>query len=190
MLLRAYRPEDAPDLQRAADNPAVAKTLRPVFPHPYTLEDAKWWIDFSRRGCTWAITLGGHVIGNIGLLRDTRDWVLDRFTEAVGSETSPLVVYAELGYWLAEEHWGQGHMSEAVGLVLDFLRGHVRGRREGRAGQPALLARAMVSNPGSRRILEKAGFQCYREVPEAEEQHPVAKDPNLADCVDFVLPLA
>jgi RimJ/RimL family protein N-acetyltransferase len=48
-------------------------------------------------------------------------------------------------YWIARPHWGQGHASRALALVLD------------QAGRP-LLARVASDNLGSRRVLEKAGF--------------------------------
>ena len=43
--LRPWRLEDAKDLAKAADNPKIAANLRNVFPHPYTLKDANWFIN-------------------------------------------------------------------------------------------------------------------------------------------------
>ena len=42
--LRSWNLKDAPALAKAADNPHIAANLRNVFPHPYTLEDAQWFI--------------------------------------------------------------------------------------------------------------------------------------------------
>ena len=38
------REEDVTTLQLAADNKNVAKTLRGIFPQPYTLECARFWV--------------------------------------------------------------------------------------------------------------------------------------------------
>jgi RimJ/RimL family protein N-acetyltransferase len=57
----------------------------------------------------------------------------------------------EIGYWLGTPFWNQGYATEAVRALIDFSfteRGHA-----------ALQAGARVTNPASRRILEKCGFQ-------------------------------
>ena len=57
---------------------------------------------------------------------------------------------AELGYWLSEEYWRQGIMSEAVQIIcreafqtFDIIR---------------ISAEPFAYNAGSRGVLEKAGF--------------------------------
>ena len=44
-ILRKWQLEDARDLAEAADNPKIAGNLRNVFPNPYRLEDAEWFIN-------------------------------------------------------------------------------------------------------------------------------------------------
>ena len=53
---------------------------------------------------------------------------------------------AEVSYWIAREHWGQGIATGALRLFLEEI-----------AERP-LLARAAADNLGSRRVLEKCGF--------------------------------
>ncbi|KQM11036.1 hypothetical protein AOA80_10850, partial [Methanomassiliicoccales archaeon RumEn M1] len=58
---------------------------------------------------------------------------------------------AELGYWLAEEYWGRGIMTQAVRQICE----------EGFARWDSLLrvyAVAYAHNAASCRVLEKAGF--------------------------------
>jgi RimJ/RimL family protein N-acetyltransferase len=57
----------------------------------------------------------------------------------------------ELGYWLGVEHWGKGYATEALHAVIDYAFTDL--------GYPALSAAARVTNPLSRRVLEKCGFQ-------------------------------
>src|SRR6266545_933473 len=57
----------------------------------------------------------------------------------------------EIGYWLGVPHWGKGYATEAARAVIDHAFADL--------GCDTLLAGARVSNPASRRVLEKCGFQ-------------------------------
>ncbi len=57
----------------------------------------------------------------------------------------------EIGYWLGVPFWGQGYATEAVRAVIDHAFGDL--------GYDVLAGGARVSNPASRRVLEKCGFQ-------------------------------
>jgi RimJ/RimL family protein N-acetyltransferase len=99
------------------------------------MSDALKWItavnaDESKQ--TFLITLTGTPIGACGI--DLRDG------------PTP-----ELGYWLGVAHWGQGFATEAARAVIDHAFADLR--------HEALQAGARVSNPASRRVLEKCGFQ-------------------------------
>jgi RimJ/RimL family protein N-acetyltransferase len=52
-----------------------------------------------------------------------------------------------VGYWIGKEHWGRGIATAALVLYLDVDR------------HRPLLATVVEHNAGSRRVLEKAGFQ-------------------------------
>ena len=57
----------------------------------------------------------------------------------------------EIGYWLGVRYWGHGFATEAVRAVIDYAFGDL--------GHETLQAGARVSNPASRRVLEKCAFQ-------------------------------
>jgi RimJ/RimL family protein N-acetyltransferase len=57
----------------------------------------------------------------------------------------------ELGYWLGVPFWGNGYATEAARAVIDCAFCEL--------GHQALRSGARVSNPASRRVLEKCGFQ-------------------------------
>lgn len=137
--LRSWKKEDAKAVAKAADNPKIAANLRNVFPSPYTLNDAVQYIEdcICKEGkgqLTRAIEVDGEAAGSIGIF--------------VGSD-----IYeksAELGYWLSEDYWRQGIMSEAVRRIcreafaaFDIVR---------------IFAEPFAHNAGSRGVLEKAGF--------------------------------
>ena len=138
-VLRPWQLEDAGDVASAANDPKIAANLRNVFPTPYTLADAEWFVDdcVSKEGgrqITRGILIGGRAAGSIGVF--VKDDVYEKS--------------AELGYWLAEEHWGKGVMTAAVRQIcreaferFDIIR---------------IFAEPFADNLGSRRVLEKAGF--------------------------------
>ena len=57
----------------------------------------------------------------------------------------------EVGYWLGAPYWGRGFATEAVRAVIDHAFGELQ--------HETLQAGARVSNPASRRVLEKCAFQ-------------------------------
>lgn len=137
--LRKWRLSDAADLAAALNNKKILNNLRDGLPFPYTEQDARDYIAAMRSTeenstFAYAITQNDHAIGSIGAFRQSN---IHRQT-------------AELGYYLAEEYWGRGIMTEAIrqlcGIVFDttdILR---------------IYAEPFAYNTGSRRALEKAGF--------------------------------
>jgi RimJ/RimL family protein N-acetyltransferase len=57
---------------------------------------------------------------------------------------------AELGYWLGVAFWNRGYMTEAVRRVVAFAFAEL--------GLHRVQAHALVRNPGSWRVMEKAGM--------------------------------
>ena len=137
-ILRQWRREDAADLAKYANNEKIARNLRDVFPYPYTLEDAQEFIDACLEKDSFllfrAIEVDGRAAGSIALSR----------------EDGMYRPKDELGYWLAEEYWGRGIMTEAVRQICreGFSRWDIR----------RIYAEPYAHNSGSRRVLEKAGF--------------------------------
>lgn len=138
-ILRQWRSNDAENISIVANNVNIAKNLRNAFPHPYTIDDAKWYVNdcISKEGrnqITRAIDVDGKAVGSIGI-----------FAQKDVYEKS-----GELGYWLSEEYWRRGITSRAVVQIckeafssLDIVR---------------IYAEPFEQNLGSRAVLEKAGF--------------------------------
>src|ERR1700722_15104614 len=57
----------------------------------------------------------------------------------------------EVGYWLGVPYWGRGFATEAVRALIDHAFGDLE--------HETLISGARVTNPASRRVLEKCGFQ-------------------------------
>ena len=140
-VLRKWRLSDAKDLAKALNNEKILNNLRDGLPFPYTEQDAHEYISAmlsSDEASTfaYAVTINDRAIGSIGAFRQSN---IHRQT-------------AELGYYLAEEYWGLGIMTEAIRQVCDILFATTDILR--------IYAEPFTYNTGSRRALEKAGF-CY-----------------------------
>ncbi|WP_279112456.1 GNAT family N-acetyltransferase [Butyricimonas virosa] len=68
-----------------------------------------------------------------------------------GSEGDIERVTAEIGYWLGESYWGRGIMPRVVAAVTRYAFETF--------GYQKLYALVFDYNPGSMRVLEKAGYQ-------------------------------
>lgn len=137
--LRKFQASDAQDVAKYADNQKIAKWLRDIFPHPYTLADAEWYVNdcaanSETRQCLRAIVVDGEVVGSVGVY----------LQNDVGCKN------AELGYWLGEPFWGQGIATATVKELCAFVFHHYDVVR--------IYAEPFADNTGSRRVLEKAGF--------------------------------
>jgi RimJ/RimL family protein N-acetyltransferase len=134
LTLRRPTLADVKAIARLANDRRIAENTRRL-PHPYSQDHA---IEFVRgtagdpRGTVFLIENNFVPIGMVGI-----DW---RDQEA-----------PELGYWLGFEHWGHGFGTEAARAVIDFTFEEFDVEH--------LASGARVTNPSSRNILEKCGFQ-------------------------------
>ncbi|MBE9609129.1 GNAT family N-acetyltransferase [Chitinilyticum piscinae] len=71
---------------------------------------------------------------------------------------------ADVGYWIAREHWGQGFATEALRATADFAFQ--------RYELWQLTAHHLFDNPASGRVLAKAGFELtgFRRVEHGGQQ--------------------
>lgn len=137
--LRKWRLSDAKELAAALNNRHILNNLRDGLPFPYTEQDARDYIIAMLSAnendtFAYAITMEDRPIGSIGAFRQGN---IHRQT-------------AELGYYLAEEYWGQGVMSAAIRQLCDSVFQTTDILR--------IYAEPFSYNAGSRRALEKAGF--------------------------------
>jgi len=133
LTLRAPRLEDVKAIALIANDRRIAENTARI-PHPYGADDARGFIEAVNRGdgeVAFAIVLDGVLIGACGI--DPR-------------EGGP-----EIGYWLGAAYWGCGYATETVRALIDYAFGELE--------HEVLVAGARVSNPASRRVLEKCGFQ-------------------------------
>ena len=153
--VRPWRLDDAQSVASHANNRKIWLGVRDLFPHPYTIQDAHEFLQ-----------------------RATSEQPEMKFCiEIEGTAGGGIVVYpghdvyrhtATVGYWLGEQFWGRGIMTEVVTAVTDFCVDNFPLRR--------IFAEVFANNPASARVLEKAGFTF-----EGRLKNNVVKDGQVLD---------
>ncbi len=140
LLLRPGWVDDAPALAQAIANEKITRNLALV-PWPYDEGDARWFLEevHSKGGPEFLIfsreTSPPALVGGIGFHADPE--------HPAGAP--------ELGYWIAEEHWGKGYATEAAKAAVDLARDSLK--------IPALKSAYFTDNPASGQVLRKIGFR-------------------------------
>lgn len=143
LRLRPFKESDVDDIWPVVSNPEFPKMMSWA-----AHTDRTETLGFVRAvtqnlqqnaGVVWAIEHERRVIGSIGLdsmVFSHRAWRIDR---------------AELGFWLAQEHWNKGLMTEAaeaaVRCAFETIELH------------KVTVGCIAENIASRRVVEKLGFR-------------------------------
>lgn len=106
--------------------------------YPYTEEDAKKWLNFCKESeekkdnYLFAIEVDGEFIGGIGLHK--------------------LMEHSfDVGYWIAEKHWGKGYATEALKIITYLGLNELKIER--------IQAYVFEGNIASEKVLEKCGYE-------------------------------
>ncbi|HET7884683.1 MAG TPA: GNAT family N-acetyltransferase [Bradyrhizobium sp.] len=133
LTLRRPTLADVNAIARLAGDRRIAQNTR--LPHPYLQDHAVEFVRNVANSPREAVFLIEHNYKPIG---------------AVGASWREADA-PELGYWLGVDHWGQGFATEAARAVLDYTFEEF--------DIAFIRSFARVTNPASRNILEKCGFQ-------------------------------
>jgi RimJ/RimL family protein N-acetyltransferase len=134
LMLRAPAAADAKAIAHLANDRRIAENTRRL-PHPYDRSHAEQFL----------ASLAQHDHDRVFLIESDRAPI-----GMVGLDfTKPDT--PELGYWLGVPHWGKGFATEAARAIIDYAFEEFRVEQ--------LCSGARVTNPASRHILEKCGFQ-------------------------------
>ena len=138
--LRAWRDSDLQPLVTACQDPEISRWTR--VPFPYGPSDARNYLlqrhDALHAGASapFAVVRAedrDQLLGSISLMRFS--WKNAR---------------AEVGYWLARDARGQGHITRAVRLITNWGFVHL--------GLQRIDLVAATGNPASQRVAERCGF--------------------------------
>jgi len=140
LRLRAFAPADAAEVQRLAGDRRVADTTLNI-PYPYPDGAAETFIASQAEafaagtGATFAVT----------------DAATGALVGACGMNITPRLAHAEMGYWIAPDHWGHGYATEAARAVLGYAFGALALHR--------VYARHLTRNPSSGKVMRKLGMR-------------------------------
>lgn len=185
ILLRHWQDSDAETLFKYASDPDVGP--RAGWPPHKSVEESLEIIRtvFNKDTTTWAIVLKetgqpmeqreqsdacidsaesrerkteGHVIGAMGYGASCDCKLPTRDGEPI------------VGYWVAKPYWNKGYCTEALQLMLDYIRNNT--------SLTSLLCGHFVDNPASGRVMEKCGFvptggECYDETLYTGKGRPI-----------------
>ena len=138
--LRAWRDSDLQSLVVACQDPEISRWTR--VPYPYGASDARAYLlqrhDTLHAGTAAPFAIVSAVdrdrlLGSISLMRFS--WQHAR---------------AEVGYWLAKDARGHGHVTRAVRLITEWGFRHL--------GLERIDLLAATGNPASQRVAERCGF--------------------------------
>lgn len=139
-ILRPLRKADAPAISKHANDKDVYRNTL-LIPRPYTLKDANEWIlknlaRYKKKNKTdfvFAIEIDGEVGGAVGIHN-----IIEGHK-------------AELGYWLARKYWGNGIMTQAAKLAMEYAFEKFNLKR--------VYAFSFSWNKASMRVMQKAGMK-------------------------------
>ena len=155
-ILRPFQLTDKKALAKHANNKNISDNLRYRFPYPYTEEDAGWFINFVLKNnnpvTNFIIEINNEAAGSIAF------WA--------GEDVYRL--NAEIGYWLGEQHWGKGIMTNAIKTIVKYIFENFDIKR--------IYALPFATSVASVRALEKADFK-----KEATIQNGVIKSGKVLD---------
>jgi RimJ/RimL family protein N-acetyltransferase len=140
LLLRPFRLDDAPEVQRLAGDREVASTTL-LIPHPYKDGMAEAWI------ATHEEQFAEGLQAVFAIVRKADQRLLGAIGLSIKSEHAR----AELGYWIGRPYWNQGYATEAAAAVVRYGFEAL--------GLNRVFAQHMVRNPASGRVMQKIGMQ-------------------------------
>ena len=154
--LRPWQANDLEPLVAVANNKQIYDQVRDMFPHPYTLDDGKYWLSVNV-GVTpvinFVIEVEGEFAGSIGMVPQTDVYRCNM----------------EIGYWLGEPFWRKGIATKAVDLIVNLIwhqYPHVH----------RIYANTYEHNEASQQVLKKNDF-----VLESVHKKGVIKNSQLLD---------
>ncbi len=138
LILRPPVEGDAHAIYRACRDPEVARWTSSI-PIPYTIDHARDFIAFcaehadTHANYAVVVPATGTLVGMVGLIINHRH------------------AHAELGYWVAREHWNRGYATEACRTILDYAFHEL--------GLERVFAGYYAANEASWRVQRKLGFR-------------------------------
>jgi len=136
--LREWKLTDSASLAENANNINIWNNVRDYFPHPYSEKDGIKFIELClskpKPATDFAIAVDGKAMGGIGIVPQND---VERIS-------------AEIGYWIGENYWNKGIMTEAAKQMVTYVFTTFPLQK--------IYAPIFDFNIASQKVLQKAGF--------------------------------
>lgn len=139
LLLRKLLASDAERIEKLAGDFDLAKTTLNI-PHPYPKGSASEFIESRHHAEEKKSIAAFAMVGKKSQL----------FIGLINLNLSTPHRRGELAYWIGKDYWGKGYGTEAVKALIAYGFRTLHLHR--------ICAAAFTSNPGSWRVMEKAGL--------------------------------
>ncbi|MBI5540230.1 MAG: GNAT family N-acetyltransferase [Bacteroidia bacterium] len=160
-ILRPWQISDIDSLVKYANNKKISDNLTNAFPNPDSCDDGIKFIKIQESynpAKAFAIVIDNEACGAIGVFQQTDIHEKN----------------AEMGYWLAEKHWGKGVITNAIKQTVEYGFKNFEINR--------IFARPFGSNLASQKVLEKAGFKF-----EAKFKNTIYKNGQFLDEIYYAI---
>ncbi|RNA63621.1 N-acetyltransferase [Chryseobacterium nematophagum] len=137
IILRKLSVRDTEVLSTLANNRNIWNNMRDIFPHPYTIDDAKNFIAMVSKEdvpLTFGIDFNNQLVGVISFIRQP-----DVYRKSI-----------EIGFWIGEEYWKKGITSTSIKKMIDYAENSLDVNR--------IFANVFEHNIASMKVLKKNGF--------------------------------
>jgi [ribosomal protein S5]-alanine N-acetyltransferase len=139
LTLRPFRMEDAPTVQRLANDKDIATNTQNL-PHPYEEYMAKRWISLHQQ-----MFDNNDLLNLAVVVRKSNELI-----GAIGYDLDEKNDNGELGYWLGRPYWGMGYATEAARRLLHYGFSDLKFYR--------VHSCHLTLNPASGNVLKKIGM--------------------------------
>lgn len=161
LKLRELQKDDAKAIAQLANDKNVSRYLSSM-PYPYTIEDAKEFMQSSKSDYTKGEKIDFKIIEKSS----------DKFIGMVGLDISVRHNHGTIGYWLGKEYWSNGYIPEAAATVLEFGFEVLKLHR--------ISSHHLHPNPASGKVLQKIGLKY-----EGRRCEHFKKDEEYFDILDY-----
>ncbi|CAA7194796.1 GNAT family N-acetyltransferase [Chryseobacterium potabilaquae] len=137
IILRKLSVHDTEVLSTLANNRNIWNNMRDIFPHPYTIDDAKNFIAMVSKEdlqLTFGIDFNNQLVGVISFIKQP-----DVYRKSI-----------EIGFWIGEEYWKKGITSTSIKKMIDYAENSLDVNR--------IFANVFEHNIASMKVLKNNGF--------------------------------
>ncbi len=157
LILRYWTENDANDLYKYASNEKIGySTGWPVHKNVYDSLSVIKNILIEPYNYAICLKATGEVIGSFGIILN-KNYDIEKI-EYSNVENDEV----EIGYWIGEEHWGNGYIPEASREVIKYLFQKLNVTK--------IWCNNYADNKNSGRVKEKLGFKHLKTVENVEEK--------------------